>query len=72
MVVANNSKLYVNRKEGFIGSGSSMKKEEFIGECSDIDDIIVMRKDGVLKVSRISDKIFMGKDILIQMENLKS
>ena len=41
MVVANNAKLYVNRKEGFIGSGSSMKKEEFVGECSDIDDIIV-------------------------------
>jgi topoisomerase-4 subunit A len=64
MVVANNAKLYVNRKEGFIGSGSGMKKEELIGECSDIDDIIVFRKDGVLKVSRISDKIFMGKDIL--------
>lgn len=64
MVVANNAKLYVNRKEGFIGSGSSMKKEEFVAECSDIDDVIVMRKDGVLKVSRISDKIFMGKDIL--------
>ena len=63
-VVANNSKLYVNRKEGFIGSGSSMKKEEFVADCSDIDDIIVFRKDGKFKVNRISDKVFMGKDIL--------
>jgi len=63
-VVANNAKLYVNRKEGFIGSGSGMKKEEFVSDCSDIDDIIVFRKDGKFKVSRISDKIFMGKNIL--------
>ena len=63
-VIANNSKLYVNRKEGFIGNGTQMKKEEFISDCSDIDDIIVFRKDGVMKVSRIADKVFMGKDIL--------
>ena len=61
-VVANNQKLYANRKDGFIGYG--LKKDEFIGECSDIDDIIVIRKDGVCMVSRISEKIFMGKDIL--------
>ncbi len=61
-VVANNQKLYVNRKDGFIGYG--IKKEEFVSECSDIDDIIVIRKDGVCMVSRISEKIFMGKDIL--------
>ncbi|MEM6967009.1 MAG: DNA gyrase/topoisomerase IV subunit A [Bacteroidota bacterium] len=63
-VVANNAKLYVNRKEGFIGLGTQMKKEEFVADCSDIDDIIVFRKDGVMKVSRISDKVFMGKNIL--------
>ncbi len=61
-VVANNQKLYVNRKDGFIGYG--LKKDEFVSDCSDIDDIIVIRKDGVCMVSRISEKIFMGKDIL--------
>ena len=62
IVAANNAKLYVNRKEGFIGYG--MKKDEFVCECSDIDDIIVFRKDGKMQVVRISDKIFVGKDIL--------
>lgn len=62
VVAANNAKLYVNRKEGFIGYG--MKKDEFVCECSDIDDIIVFRKDGKMQVVRISDKIFVGKDIL--------
>ncbi len=62
VVAANNAKLYVNRKEGFIGYG--LKKDEFVMECSDIDDIIVFRKDGKFQVVRISDKIFVGKDIL--------
>ncbi len=61
-VVANNAKLYVNRAEGFIGT--SLKKEEFVCDCSDIDDIIVFRKDGKFQVSRISDKVFVGKDII--------
>lgn len=61
-VAANNVKLYVNRAEGFIGTG--LKKDEYIADCSDIDDIIVFRKDGVLIVSRIEDKKFVGKDIL--------
>ncbi len=61
-VAANNTKLYVNRAEGFIGSG--LKKDEFVCDCSDIDDIIVFRKDGVLIVSKIEDKKFVGKDIL--------
>lgn len=61
-VVANNAKLYINRKEGFIGFG--LKKDEFICDCSDIDDIIVFRKDGNFKVVRIADKVFVGKDIL--------
>ena len=61
-VVANNAKLYANRKEGFIGKG--IKKDEFISECSDIADIIVFRKDGKFLVTRISDKAFVGKNIL--------
>lgn len=61
-VVANNTKLYVNKKEGFIGWG--LKKDEFVCDCSDIDDIIVFRKDGKFQVSRINDKIFVGKDII--------
>jgi len=61
-VVANNAKLYVNRKEGFIGT--SLKKDEFVSDCSDIDDIIVFRKDNKFQVSRISDKVFVGKNII--------
>ncbi len=62
VVAANNAKLYVNRAEGFIGYG--MRKDEFVCECSDIDDIIVFRSDGKFQVVRISDKIFVGKDII--------
>jgi len=62
VVAANNVRLYVNRKEGFIGYG--LRKDEFITECSDLDDVLVLRKDGVCKVSKIADKVFMGKDIL--------
>ncbi len=61
-VVANNTKLYVNRKDGFIGT--SLKKDEFVSDCSDIDDIIVFRKDGKYLVSKISDKTFVGKNII--------
>jgi topoisomerase-4 subunit A len=61
-VVVNNAKLYANFKEGFIGYG--MKKDEYICDCSDIDDIIVFRKDGKFQVSRIADKVFVGKDII--------
>jgi len=61
-VVANNAKLYVNRKEGFIGT--ALKKDEFVCECSDMADVIVFRKDGKFVVKRIADKVFMGKDIL--------
>jgi topoisomerase-4 subunit A len=62
VVAANNAKLYVNRAEGFVGYG--MRKDEFVCECSDIDDIIVFKKDGKFQVVRISDKIFVGKDIV--------
>ncbi len=61
-VVANNAKLYVDRKEGFMGTG--LKKDEFVVDCSDIDDIIVFRQDGKFQVSRIADKVFVGKDII--------
>lgn len=61
-VVVNNKKLYVNRVEGFVGYG--LKKEEYIEECSDIDDVIVFLNNGKMMVSRISDKAFFGKDII--------
>jgi len=61
-VVANNAKLYVDRKEGFIGT--SLKKEEFVTECSDLDDIIAFTKDGKFKVVKLGDKVFMGKNII--------
>lgn len=57
-----NTKLYVNRKEGFIGS--SLKKDEFVIDCSDIDDIIVFKKDGGMVVTKVADKTFVGKDII--------
>ncbi len=61
-VVAKNAKLYVDRKEGFIGT--SLKKEEFVTECSDIDNIIALTKQGTMKVVRIGDKVFVGKNVL--------
>lgn len=57
-----NAKLYVNRKEGFIGTG--LKKDEFVCDCSDIDNIIVFRKDGTMIVTKVADKTFVGKDII--------
>ncbi len=61
-VVANNAKLYVDRAGGFIGFG--LKKDEFVQDCSDIDDVIVFRRDGTMKVVRIGEKVFVGKDIV--------
>lgn len=57
-----NTKLFMNRAEGFIGTG--LKKDEFLFECSDLDDIIVFAKRGIMKVVKVSDKAFIGKDIL--------
>ena len=57
-----NEKLYINREEGFIGTG--LKKDEFVCNCSDIDDVIIFYKDGKYKIVRISDKLFVGKNIL--------
>lgn len=57
-----NTKLYVNRAEGFIGSG--LKKDEFVVDCSDLDDIIVFTKRGIMKVVKMGDKVYIGKDII--------
>ena len=61
-VVEANEKLYINRAEGFIGMG--LKKDEFVCNCSDIDDIILFYKDGKYKVIRVADKIFVGKNVM--------
>lgn len=61
-VVIANTKLYINRAEGFIGT--SLKKDEFLAECSDLDDIIAFTKRGIMKIVRVADKTFIGKDIL--------
>ena len=57
-----NQKLYINRTDGFIGMG--LKKDEFVCNCSDIDDIIIFYKDGKYKVIRVAEKVFVGKNIL--------
>jgi topoisomerase-4 subunit A len=62
VVAANNQKLYVDRVGGFIGYG--LKKEEFVMDCSDIDDIIVFRQDGKCMVTKVQEKVFVGKDII--------
>ena len=61
-VVEANEKLYINRQEGFIGTG--LKKDEFVCNCSDIDDIIIFYKDGKYKVIKVAEKIFVGKNVL--------
>jgi topoisomerase-4 subunit A len=61
-VAAANEKLYVNRTEGFAGTG--LKKDEYVCDCSDIDDIIVFRDDGSFIIARVADKMFVGKNIL--------
>ncbi|WPU93391.1 DNA gyrase/topoisomerase IV subunit A [Mucilaginibacter sabulilitoris] len=57
-----NVKLYVNREDGFIGSG--LKKDELVGDCSDIDEIIVFRADGRCIITKVQDKVFVGKEII--------
>ena len=61
-VAVANERLYVNRKEGFVGYG--LKKDEFVVDCSDLDDIIIFREDGKYLVTRVQDKAFVGKNIL--------
>ena len=61
-VVEANEKLYINRAEGFIGTG--LKKDEFLCNCSDIDDVIIFHKDGKYKIVKVADKVFVGTDII--------
>ena len=63
-VAVANAKLYWNPEEGFVGTGLKRTEGEFLGDCSDIDDIIVFRKDGVMQVSKVSSKAFFGKNLL--------
>lgn len=62
MVAVANQKLYVNRMEGFAGTG--LKKDEFVSDCSDIDDIIVFREDGTFMVTKVTDKVFVGENVI--------
>ena len=57
-----NQKLYINRKEGF--AGTSLRKDEYVTECSDIDDLIIFREDGTLLVTKVANKVFVGKNVL--------
>ena len=61
-VIIRNTKLYVNRKEGFVGTG--LKREEYVCDCSDIDDIIVFTQEGKLMITKVGSKTFIGKDII--------
>ncbi len=61
-VVMRNAKLYINRKDGFIGT--SLRKEEFLADCSDIDDVIVFRSDGKMMITKVDSKTFVGKNII--------
>ena len=61
-VVIRNTKLYVNREEGFIGT--SLRRDEYVGDCSDIDDIIVFTKEGKMMITKVGTKTFIGKDII--------
>ena len=61
-VVEANEKLYINRQDGFVGTG--LKKDEFVCNCSDLDDIILFYRDGKYKVIRVADKIFVGKNVI--------
>lgn len=63
-VVVANAKLYVNRAEGFYGIGAGMKKEEFVCDCSDIDDVIIFNKQGKYTITKVSEKAFFSKNIL--------
>ncbi|MBN2639078.1 MAG: DNA gyrase/topoisomerase IV subunit A [Bacteroidales bacterium] len=62
MVAVSNQKLYVNREEGF--AGTSLRKDEFVCDCSDLDDIIVFREDGTFMVTKVSDKFFVGQNVM--------
>ena len=61
-VIIRNTKLYVNREEGFVGTG--LKRDEYVCDCSDIDDVIVFTKDGKLMITKVDSKTFIGKGII--------
>ena len=61
-VVIRNTKLYVNREEGFVGT--SLKKDEYVTDCADIDDVIIFTRDGKMMVTKVDSKTFVGKDII--------
>ena len=61
-VVLRNTKLFVNREEGFVGTG--LKKDEYVADCSDIDDVIVFLRDGKMMIAKVDEKKFFGKDII--------
>jgi len=61
-VVMRNTKLYVNREEGFVGT--SLKRDEYVDDCADIDDVIIFRKDGIMMITKVDTKTFVGKDII--------
>ena len=61
-VVEANEKLYINREEGFIGTG--LKRDEYVCNCSDIDDIAIFYKDGKFKVIKVAEKVYVGKNVL--------
>ncbi|MEG1935805.1 MAG: hypothetical protein RR141_07400, partial [Rikenellaceae bacterium] len=63
-VAVANAKLYVNRSDGFFGIGGGMKKEEFVCDCSDIDDVIVFTRNGKYTITKVTEKAFFDKDIL--------
>lgn len=69
-VTEQNQKLYVNRDEGFIGTG--LKKDEFVSACSDIDDVIIFYRDGTYKVTRVQDKLFVGETERSKAEGKKA
>lgn len=62
IVAVANQKLYVNRAEGFVGTG--LKKDEYVTDCSDLDEVIVFREDGTMQVSKVADKTFFGKGVI--------
>jgi len=61
-VVMRNAKIYINREEGFIGT--SLRKDEFLGDCSDIDDVIIFRSDGKMMITKVASKTFVGKGVI--------
>jgi topoisomerase-4 subunit A len=57
-----NAKLYMNREDGFVGTG--LRKDEFLFDCSTLDDVIVFTKHGIMKVVKVGEKTYIGKDII--------